>query len=232
MKYSLISVPDYRFGIFFLKSDTRPEISTVDFEPIFLYPSIKCDFEIVLPNMKNGDVLYEALALSAVSTYFFELRGLPLDEIEICHSVSNFTLKNNLKIDFKSSKCKYEFTKGVCELYGVDAEYMMCDGTLFLPCENIDCFDESIFPALALKGDAHFETVLAYSVTDRACHIKSYGKTEVLPISLRLATLFLTQGKMNCADSLDFIFEGVKKINITISHSKTFELKFENLPLA
>ena len=100
---------EYRFGI--IPALIREIPHKRDFEPILLFPSLNSDFEIILRNDKKDDAFYKALALAALKKYFFEIRALPLEEIEISHSVSNFKLKNSNKTVLELPKSKQRFTK-------------------------------------------------------------------------------------------------------------------------
>ena len=205
MKYYLISVMEYRFGIIPIAEGGIPREADFDFEPIFLFPRLDSDFEICLKEENLNDEFYRDLALFALKKYFFNLRALPLEEIEICHSVSNFKLKNDNKILLKLSKSKRKFTKRVREILGCEIEAFYESGVLIYESRNIESFDEKALDYAMLKEDNPCHSSLCFSRVGSLVSIKRRGKIKSLESAIFVAEILSERGEFKRDE--EFLFE-------------------------
>ena len=216
MKYYLISVLEYRFGIIPVAESEIPEETDFDFEPIFLFPSLYLDFEIRLRSDKANDKFYVLLALSALKKYFFEIRSLPLEEIEICHSVSSFKLKNDEKNIISLPKSKQKFAKSKIEILGCELEYITNSRAVVFCTENIDNFDERALDFALLKEKALYPFAIVYSLCESDVLIKRRGELSSLESALIASEILSQKGefKRNSELVFDFSFAKIKIRNL------------------
>ncbi len=228
MKYYLISVMEYRFGVVPMAASEKLRRTDFDFEPIFLSPSVSSDFEIKLRDDKSDDEFYTSLALLALKTYFFEIRGLPLEEIEISHSVSNFTLKNTNKTVFKSPKCKYKFSKQSFEISGTALDCQIARDCMFFSSENISHFDGTALSLARFKEKKLCSSAVAYSRDGNTVRIKMCGRISSLECALMLTELFASEGSFGKNEKVDFLFDFGQKINLKNLGNSIFEATVES----
>ncbi len=228
MKYYLISVTEYRFGIVPMAASENLRITDFDFEPIFLLPSVKSDFEIKLREDKISDGFYKILAFEALKNYFFKVRGLPLEEIEISHSVSNYTLKNTDKILVKPQECKYKFSKRRLEISGAVLEYFAASNVMIFSSKNVSEFDENALSYALLKENEPCSSAVAYSRDENAVHIKRCGKISSLECALMLAELLISEGSFGKNEIIDFLFDFGQKISLKNLGNSIFEATVES----
>ncbi len=228
MKYSLISVMGYRFGIFPLSAAVELELTGIDFEPIFLYPSLEYDFEMLLPKKKNEDKFYEILALFALSVYFFKVRGLPEQELVISHSVSNFTIKNSDKIALNMSKCKYTFTNFECEIKGAYIKYYIAESLAVFPCENVSFFDKAALPAALLNKENNASTAVAYSYLDDSAFLKKWGRASFIECATAVFSHLIFEGFLKKNAELNFNFDSGETIHLEFLGNGIFEFELQN----
>lgn len=214
MKYSLISVLEYRFGIFSPSAPEECKNEKFDFEPVFLDESPKGDFEIELNDEKWHDEFYTVSALFALKTYFFKIRALPSTELDITHSVSNFKLDNTNKIVLSLSKCKYKFSNCRSQISGAELEYKSGGGFVFIPVENISDFDESALSLALLKQNDTSDTAVAYSEKEGFLQIKKQGRASFLECAATLARLFVSEGRFVVGSEIEFLFDFGQNLKI------------------
>jgi len=214
MKYSLFSVMEYRFGIFPPSAPEKINVENFDFEPIFLLASPDSDFEIKLRAEKSSDEFYVSLAIAALGAYFFEIRGLPLEEIKISHSVSNFIIKNTKKILSNPSKCKYKFSKRTSEINGARVEYTTVANSLIFSAENICDFDENVLALAQIKERDTYYAALVYSISEGDAYIKKRGKLSMLESALMISRLLMIDGRFGIGEEINFHFDCGQKIKI------------------
>ena len=171
MKYSLISVMEYCFGI--LTEDAPQDtLASLDFEPIILTPDDKCDFKIKLREKTSYDEFYLKCAAFALSVYFFKIRALPPHEITISHSVSNFSIDNADKISLEINKSKHKFTNSSREICGVFNDcYEFSDAVIFRAAE-LELFCEENLRSALFKESLEVKTALAFSFSEDRITIK------------------------------------------------------------
>ncbi|MBQ7333100.1 MAG: hypothetical protein IJW38_01960 [Clostridia bacterium] len=228
MKYSLISVMGYRFGIFPFSAATELELTGIDFEPIFLSPSLKCDFEMLLPKQKTEDKFYEILALFALPVYFFKVRGLPEQELVISHSVSNFTIKNTDKIALNMSKCKYTFTNYECEIKGAYIKYYLAESLAVFSCENVSFFDKDVLPAALLNTENNASTAVAYSFLEHAVFLKKWGRASFVECAVAVFSHLIFEGFLNKNAELNFNFDSGEIIKLKFLGNGILEFELQN----
>ena len=226
MKYSLISVMEYRFGVFPPGTPEKILEEKNDFEPILLLPSARCDFEMRLRDGKGEDEFLRSAALSALEFYFFKIRGLPKMEMVISHSVSNFTLDGSNKILFKFPKCKYKFTKERLELQGADVECYRSDDILVFPAENLTHFEESVFKTASLRTLCGGGKLLAFSREGKALRIKLRGGSSI-EFAAILSYLVSLNDEFKKGDLFDFLFDSGRKMKVENLGNLNFEAKLQ-----
>ena len=223
MKYSLISLPDYRFGIFPPGAPETLLEENCDFEPILLLPSTKCDFEIKLRKGKEFDCFYTSYVLAALEFYFFEIRKLPLTEIEIAHSVLNFKLKNANKIVLKTPKCKYDFTKKRLEISGVSIDVIAVNQILIFYTENVSHFNENCLLSALIKEE-NYSAALSYSQDGNCVRVKKSGNVSVLESAVAISELMASSGEIKRGGELDFFFDSGQKLTLKNLAKSLFEI--------
>lgn len=224
MKYTLIHLPERVFGIF--PPGASESSAAAEFEPIFLNPSQNADFEIRLCDEKSVNAFYIAEALLALSVYFFEIRALPLSEIEISHSVSNFTLEKSGKVKIKIPKCKYKFTKTELEICGVHLEGWRSENILAFPADSLSHFDISALNSALLKQLPDVCFALAYSEDEAEVSFKKCGNASFIEAALALLELLLSEGIFKIGETVTFASDG-GKIKLKKLRDSFFEFSLE-----
>lgn len=231
MKYSLISVLEYRFGVFSPSAPESYKNKKFDFEPIFLKESPKGDFEIELKDEKLRGEFYAPLVLFALKTYFFKIRALPNTELEITEPVSNFKLDNTDKIILTPSKCKYKFSNCKSQISGVELEYKSGGDFLFFRAESLSGFDENALSLALLKQNDTSDTAIAYSEKEDFIQIKKRGRAALLECAVMLSRLLISEGRFGLGSEIEFLFNSGQSIKIKNLNGSRLEISLVPRPL-
>lgn len=229
MKYCEISVCNSSYAIC-KRSDygdfNGKRISWIkDTNALFVAPSLTADFFAELPFLETAREKDYIPALIALAEFFFSVRGLPLDEIEIDTPCGIYSVRrvNDLN-EIETKICKHKFTKNSLETKGVVLDYhAACDSMIF-EARNFEEFDFSLLPTLLLEKSCCFSSLAVFSVMSHEAQIevRSFmGEDARLYFSSAalVSKLLLSLGRVNYNSAVEFFLSCGEKITVLPSFS-------------
>ncbi len=228
MKYSLISVMEYRFGIFSPSAPEKIKREKFDFEPLLLSPSENFDFEIWRGGGSDSEEFYLTSLISALSFYFFNVCGFPSQEIDLTDTVSNFTIKNTGKTLFKNTNCKEKFTKRTAEISGVGLEYGVFRKNVVIIAEKLENFAEESFNSILLKEKSLCSAAVAFSLNGGCVSVKKRGDVKMLESAVLISNYLISKQIFKLGDALSFSFDSGQKLKLKYLNASFFEIEMQS----